>query len=105
MIMNAARAAWSIDAERIYLFGISAGGCTVFDACMFDSQYFAAGGVFAGVITPGFDWIVQRAVRKIPIAIYIGDHDQLFTVAQTRSDCREWIPGSTHSFFQLGSRL
>jgi len=47
---------------------------------MFDSQYFAAGGVFAAVITPDFDWIVHRATRRIPIAIYIGNHDGLFTV-------------------------
>jgi dipeptidyl aminopeptidase/acylaminoacyl peptidase len=85
MIMNAARGEWSIDAQRIYVFGVSAGGYTVFDACTFDSQYFAAGGVFAAVITPDFDWIVQRAVRKIPIAIYIGDHDEFFTVAQAQT--------------------
>ena len=64
-----------IDARRIYVFGVSAGGYTVFDICMFDSQYLATGGVFAAVITPDLDWIVHRATRKIPIAIYIGDHE------------------------------
>lgn len=85
MIMDAVRAEWNVDAGRIYLFGVSAGGYTVFDACMFDSQYFAAGGVFAAVITPDYDWILQRATRKIPIAIYIGDHDEFFSVAQAQS--------------------
>jgi poly(3-hydroxybutyrate) depolymerase len=85
MIMDAARGEWNVDGARIYLFGVSAGGYTVFDACMFDSQYFAAGGVFAAVITPGYDWILQRATRKIPVAIYIGDHDEFFTVAQAQS--------------------
>jgi predicted esterase len=84
MIMNAAGGEWPIDANRIYVFGVSAGGYTVFDACMFDSEYFAGGGVFAAVITPDFDWIVQRAVRKIPIAIYIGDHDEFFSVSQAQ---------------------
>ena len=84
MIMDSARGEWNIDASRIYLFGISAGGYTVFDVSMFDSQYFAAGGVFAAVITPEYDWIVQQATRKIPIAIYIGDHDEFFTVAQAQ---------------------
>jgi dienelactone hydrolase len=79
------RGEWNIDGTRIYLFGVSAGGYTVFDACMFDSQYFAAGGVFAAVITPHYDWILQRATRKIPIAIYIGDHDEFFTVAQAQN--------------------
>jgi dienelactone hydrolase len=72
-----------IDAQRIYLFGFSAGGYTVFGAGMLDSQ-FAGGGVFAAVLTPDYDWIGQRATRKIPIAIYIGDHDQFFTVAQAQ---------------------
>ncbi len=85
MIMDAARSEWNIDAKRIYLFGVSAGGYTVFDAGMLDSQYFAAGGVFAAVITPDYDWIVQRATRKIPVAIYIGDRDEFFTVAQAQA--------------------
>jgi poly(3-hydroxybutyrate) depolymerase len=85
MIMDATRNEWSIDASRIYLFGVSAGGYTVFDVSMFDSQYFAGGGVFAAVITPDYNWIVQKATRKIPIAIYIGDHDQFFTVAQAQA--------------------
>ena len=85
MIMDAARGEWKIDGKRMYLFGISAGGYTVFDASMFDSQYFTAGGVFAAVITSDYDWIVQKAARKIPLAIYIGDHDQYFTVAQAQS--------------------
>jgi predicted peptidase len=84
-IMDTVASEWSIDSQRIYLFGVSAGGYTVFDAGMFDSQYFAAGGVFAAVITSDYDWIIQKATRKIPIAIYIGDHDQFFTVAQAQS--------------------
>lgn len=84
MIMDAVRSEWDVDTRRIYLFGVSAGGYTVFDVCMFDSQYFAAGGVFAAVITPDYDWILQRATRKTPIAIYIGDRDKFFTVAQAQ---------------------
>jgi poly(3-hydroxybutyrate) depolymerase len=84
-IMNAVASEWKVDAQRIYLFGVSAGGYTVFDASMFDSQYFAAAGVFAAVITSDYDWIIQQASRKIPIAIYIGDHDEFFTVAQAQA--------------------
>lgn len=84
LIMNKAQNEWKIDANRIYLFGVSAGGFTVFDAGTFDSTYFAAGGVFAAVITPDFDFILQKAVRKTPFAIYIGDHDEFFTVAQAQ---------------------
>ena len=83
-IMDAVRAEWKLDPHRIYLFGVSAGGYTVFDAGAFDSQYFAAGGVFAAVITPQYDSILQNATRKTPFAIYIGDHDEFFTVAQAQ---------------------
>lgn len=85
VIMDAVRQEWTIDAKRIYLFGVSAGGYTVFDAGMLDSEYFAGAGVFAAVITPDYDWIVQQAKRKIPFAIYMGDHDEFFTVAQAQS--------------------
>lgn len=93
VIMDAVRSQWNIDTQRIYLFGVSAGGYTVFDACMFDSRYFAAGGVFAAVITSDYDWIVQKAARKIPIAIYIGDHDEFFTVAEAQST-RDLLAGN-----------
>ena len=73
-----------IDPRRVYLFGYSAGGYSTFDAATLDSTYFAAAAVFAGIITPDYDWIVQRAQRKTPIAMYIGDHDQFFTLAEAR---------------------
>jgi len=73
-----------IDPRRVYLFGYSAGGYSTFDAATLDSTYFAAGAVFAGIITPDYDWIVQQAYRKTPIAIYIGDHDQFFSLADAR---------------------
>lgn len=83
-IMDAVRAEWKTDSRRIYLFGVSAGGYTVFDAGLFDSQYFAGGAVFAAVITPDYDWTLQNAVRKTPFTMYIGDHDEFFTVAQAQ---------------------
>jgi len=83
-LMGLARKQWNIDPRRIYLFGYSAGGYFTFDAAMLDSTYFAAAGVFAARITPEFAWIVQKAQRKTPIALYIGDHDQFFSRAQIR---------------------
>lgn len=85
MIMDAARSEWQIDPKRIYLFGFSAGGYTVYDAGLPDSQYFAAGGVFAAVITPDFDFLINEATRKIPFSIYIGDHDEFFSLAQAQA--------------------
>ncbi len=69
----------AIDPQRVYLFGNSMGGYLAFDGAMFESQYFAAVAVHANRIAPDYEWIVTRAQRKTPIAIYIGDHDQFFS--------------------------
>ncbi len=69
-----------IDPQRVYLFGNSMGGYLAFDAAMFESQYFAAVAVHANRIADEYTGIVARAQRKTPIAIYIGDHDQFFSV-------------------------
>jgi len=84
-LMDLVKTQWNVDSRRIYVFGYSAGGYSTFDAAMLDSTYFAAAGVFAAIITPDYYWIVPKAQRKTPIAIYIGDHDQFFSLAQTRA--------------------
>ncbi len=73
-----------IDAQRVYLFGNSMGGYLAFDGAMFESQYFAAAAVHADRIANEYTGIVARARRKTPIAIYIGDHDQFFSVGNVR---------------------
>lgn len=83
-LMEIVKKQWNVDPQRIYLFGYSAGGYFTFDTAMMDSTYFAAAGVFAARITPDFEWIVQKAQRKMPIALYVGDHDPFFSLEQTR---------------------
>jgi poly(3-hydroxybutyrate) depolymerase len=78
-VVEDAKQAVAIDAQRVYLFGNSMGGYLAFDGAMFESQYFAAVAVHANRIAPDYEWIVTRAQRKTPIAIYIGDHDQFFS--------------------------
>ena len=73
-----------IDSHRIYLFGHSMGGIFTFDAAMLDSETYAAAAVHAAVIDPDYDWIVKRARRKVPIAIYIGDRDPYFPLDHAR---------------------
>lgn len=73
-----------IDAQRVYLFGNSMGGYLAFDGAMFQSQYFAAVAVHANRIAEEYVGIVSHAQRKTPIAIYIGDHDQFFSLESVR---------------------
>jgi poly(3-hydroxybutyrate) depolymerase len=74
----------AVDPQRVYLFGNSMGGYLAFDGAMFESQYFAAVAVHANRIAEEYTGIVARAQRKTPIAIYIGDQDQFFSVASVR---------------------
>ena len=70
-----------IDSQRVYVFGNSMGGYLAFDTAMFESQYFAAVAVHANRIADEYTGILTHAQRKTPVAIYIGDHDQFFSVA------------------------
>jgi len=73
-----------IDSQRVYLFGNSMGGYLAYDGAMFESEYFAAVAVHAMRIADDYEWIVTKARRKTPIAIYIGDHDQFFSQDSVR---------------------
>lgn len=74
----------SLDPHRIYVFGYSMGGYLAYDAALLDSDYFAAAAVHAMGIADDYMPIVDRATRKIPIAISIGDNDQMVSLGQVR---------------------
>lgn len=74
----------SVDPHRIYLFGSSMGGYLAYDGALLDSGYFAAAAIHAMGIADDYLWIVPRATRKIPIAIYMGTKDQLVSLPQVR---------------------
>ncbi len=84
-LMDQVKQSWHFDPHHVSVFGVSAGGYSSYDAATLASTYFSAAGVFAAVITPAYDFIVTEAKRKTPIAIYIGDHDEFFTLAQARA--------------------
>ncbi len=83
--MDSVKKQANIDPNRIYVFGYSAGGYVTFDAATLDSTYFAAAAVFADIIAPEYYGIIQQAKRNTPIAIYLGDHDQFFSVKQAQA--------------------
>jgi poly(3-hydroxybutyrate) depolymerase len=83
-VVEDAKLAASIDPARIYLFGNSMGGYLTYDAAMLESQYFAGAAVHAMGIADDYAWIVARAQRKMPVAIYAGDGDQLVPIESVR---------------------
>lgn len=83
-VMEDAKRRGNLDSARLYVFGNSMGGYLAYDAAMFDSEYFAAVAVHAMGIAPEYDGILQKASRKTPLAIYIGDRDPLVSLANVR---------------------
>lgn len=83
-IVEDAKQAASLDSTRIYVFGNSMGGYLAYDAAMLESQYFAATAIHAMRIADEYTWIVDRAKRKAPIAIYAGEMDPFVPVEGIR---------------------
>lgn len=115
-VVEDARQSLPIDPTRIYIFGNSMGGYLAFDAAMFESEYFAAVAVHGMKIADDYKWIVDRARRKTPIVIYIGDHDQFHTtesVQQTRDLLRKAgfpvryveLRGHDHNYYALADHI
>ncbi len=106
----------SIDPRRIYVFGHSAGGYLAYDLAALDSQFYAAVAVHGMLIADGYYSIVERATRKTPIAIYIGDHDQYSSVKNVERT-RDWLlkngfpvhyvelPHHDHNYYAVSDRI
>lgn len=105
-----------LDSRRIYIFGYSMGGYLAYDAALLDSDYFAAAAVHAMGIADDYLAIVDRASRKLPIAISIGADDQMVSLAQVRKtrdvlrkkgfpvDYKE-IFNHTHNYYEISDTI
>ncbi len=76
---------YSINQSRIYLFGHSAGAVFGLDLAMLESEYFAAVAVHGGAWRSKRELsVIERAKRKIPVKIIIGDQDTSFSLSSVR---------------------
>ncbi|MFI5236076.1 MAG: alpha/beta fold hydrolase [Gemmatimonadales bacterium] len=115
MVEDARRGA-KIDPRRVYLFGHSMGGYLAYDAALLESRYFAAAAIHAMGIAEEYTGLIARAARKMPIAIYIGDRDQLIPLAGVRRT-RDLLlaagftvhyvelPGHNHNYFAISDQI
>jgi poly(3-hydroxybutyrate) depolymerase len=86
-IIEQIKARHPVDSSRIYLFGHSAGAAYALFLSVIDSNLFAATGVHAGALQANPVGLFDQAERKMPIAIWVGDHDLFFpldTVRETK---------------------
>jgi poly(3-hydroxybutyrate) depolymerase len=71
----------AVDESRIYLFGHSAGAVHALVLAIVDSRFYAATAVHAGALPPGYESLLfAQADRRMPIAIWVGSKDPLFSV-------------------------
>ncbi len=98
-----------VDASRIYLFGHSGGAVYALMLALVESEYFAATAVHAGALAPENYNLFEKARRRMPIAIWVGDKDTFFPVAAVKETKREFeshgfqveltiLPNQTHAY-------
>lgn len=75
----------ALDSSRIYLFGNSAGAAYALFLTVIDSDLFAATAIHAGALQTDTHGFFEQAKRKTPIAIWVGDRDWFFPVADVRA--------------------
>jgi dienelactone hydrolase len=106
---------YPVDKHRLYLWGYSAGGMFTFYFAFLESRYFAAAAVHGGVIEDSKYQMADFAVRKIPLAYFIGTRDQWWTTKQSRASrdallARHFevhymeLAGADHNFFARSAR-
>jgi poly(3-hydroxybutyrate) depolymerase len=106
----------AIDRRRVYLFGHSAGAIHSLVMGLLESEYFAAVAVHAGALAQGNYPAIDSAVRKIPMAIWVGTNDPFFPLAAVRAtrdvlNARGFktelteIHGHTHNYYGRASDI
>jgi poly(3-hydroxybutyrate) depolymerase len=84
-LVEALKTKYTINPRRVYLFGHSAGAGQALYLSLLESEYFAATAVHAGALTPEDGPYLDRARRKIPIAIFVGTNDKVFPLPVVRA--------------------
>lgn len=84
-VVEELKAKYPINTRRVYLFGHSAGAGQALYLSLLESEYFAATAVHAGALNADDGPYIERAKRKIPIAIFVGTNDQFFPLPVVRA--------------------
>jgi poly(3-hydroxybutyrate) depolymerase len=116
-VVEQVEARHAIDTSRIYLFGHSAGAVHALVFAIIDSYYYAATAVHAGALPPGYEKpLFSRVERRMPIAIWVGDRDPLFSVDAVTASKRLFeangfdvkltvIPDHDHNYYLISNEI
>ena len=115
-IVDQVKAIHAIDESRIYLFGHSAGAAYALFLAVVDSDLFAATAIHAGALQTDPQGLFEQADRKMPIAIWVGDHDSYFPVETVEATRRLFaangfpitlnlIPHHDHNYYVMSDEI
>jgi poly(3-hydroxybutyrate) depolymerase len=105
-----------VDANRIYLFGHSAGAEYALILAILDSHYFAATAVHAGALQPANLKLLAYAGRRMSIAIWVGDRDLFFPLDLVTATKKQFessgfpveltvIPNHDHNYYAISDQV
>lgn len=84
--IHAVAADHAIDFHRLYVFGQSGGAVYALNLAMLESEYFAAVAYHAGGWRKPAEYkFADYAKRKIPLAAFVGDKDEYFSVESVQA--------------------
>lgn len=92
-LVEALKAKYPVDPRRVYLFGHSAGAGHALYMSLFESQYFAAAAIHAGLLPEQGYRLIELAKRKIPFGIWVGVEDPLVPLAGVRTTRDKLVAG------------
>ncbi len=88
-VIGLMRDEFTIDADRLYLWGHSMGGAGTYQIAVNNPSMFATLAVAAPAPRPDLTPTVLQAVRDVPMLVLQGTNDELVPVEQTR----RWVAG------------
>ena len=84
-LVESLKARQPINPRKVYLFGHSAGANFSLFMSLYESEYFAAMSIHAGMLPPGSYPVIDEAQRKMPMLIIVGTNDPFFPLKDVRA--------------------
>jgi poly(3-hydroxybutyrate) depolymerase len=115
-VLDQVAATHAFDANRIYLFGHSAGAVWGLQVGLLASDVFAAVAIHAGMILPEDYGSIGRAKNKVPIHIQVGTKDRFFPLSSVQETVSRLkasgfqaelveIPGHDHDYYAKSKKV
>jgi poly(3-hydroxybutyrate) depolymerase len=113
--ITAVAANHAIDFHRLYVFGQSGGAVYALNLAMLESEYFAAVAYHAGGWRKPAEYkFADYAKRKIPLAAFVGDKDEYFSVKSVQATENilkqhgipaelHLLPGGVHAYLEVSA--